>query len=58
MTAHVLINEQQRFIDLGFNEHLAKPIVPIALTQRLTHWLAKAEQSFIINHKRLNSALF
>ena len=45
MTAHALIDDQQRFIDLGFNEYLAKPIDPIALTQRLTHWLAEAEQS-------------
>ena len=45
MTAHALIDDQQRFIDLGFNEYLAKPIDPIALTQRLIHWLAHAEQS-------------
>ncbi|WP_157443099.1 AAA-like domain-containing protein [Colwellia piezophila] len=45
MTAHALIDDQRRFIDLGFNEYLAKPIDPIVLTQRVSHWLARAEQS-------------
>ena len=49
MTAHALIDDQQRFIDLGFNEHLAKPIDPIALTQRVSHWLALTEQP--LQHK-------
>ncbi|MCJ8322041.1 MAG: response regulator, partial [Colwellia sp.] len=47
MTAHALVDDQQRFINLGFNQHLTKPIDPAALTKLITHWLGLASQSFV-----------
>ena len=39
MTAHALVNDRQRFIELGFNEHIAKPIEPKNLVKLLTSQL-------------------
>jgi len=44
MTAHALVEEQQRCIDAGMNDHVSKPIDPEALFTTLTRW-AKARPS-------------
>jgi HPt (histidine-containing phosphotransfer) domain-containing protein len=38
MTAHALVEEQQRCIDAGMNDHVSKPIDPDALFATLTRW--------------------
>lgn len=39
MTAHAMIEERQRCLDAGMNDHVAKPIEPDALFHTLQHWL-------------------
>jgi PAS domain S-box-containing protein len=38
MTAHALVEEQQRCLDAGMNDHVSKPIDPDALFTTLTRW--------------------
>ncbi len=38
MTAHALVEEQQRCMDAGMNDHVSKPIDPDALFTTLTRW--------------------
>jgi|GEM_PF-33113 len=39
MTAHAMEAERQRCLDVGMNDHLAKPIVPELLQATLNRWL-------------------
>ncbi|PHV11763.1 response regulator [Chitinimonas sp. BJB300] len=41
MTAHALLEEKQRCLDSGMNDHLAKPITPQALFDTVAHWAAR-----------------
>ncbi len=38
MTAHALVEEQQRCLDAGMNDHVSKPIDPDALFATLARW--------------------
>jgi signal transduction histidine kinase/CheY-like chemotaxis protein len=38
MTAHALVEERQRCVDAGMNDHVSKPIDPDALFATLTRW--------------------
>ena len=38
MTAHALVEEQQRCLDAGMNDHVSKPIDPDALFRTLARW--------------------
>lgn len=38
MTAHALVEERQRCLDVGMNDHIAKPIDPDALFDTLLRW--------------------
>ena len=38
MTAHALVEERQRCLDAGMNDHIAKPIEPEALFRTLHQW--------------------
>ena len=38
MTAHALVEERQRCIDAGMNDHVSKPIDPDALFSTLLKW--------------------
>ena len=38
MTAHALVEEQQRCLDAGMNDHVSKPIDPDVLFTTLTRW--------------------
>jgi two-component system, sensor histidine kinase and response regulator len=40
MTAHALVEERQRCIDAGMNDHVAKPIDPDQLFSTLLRWVA------------------
>ena len=39
LTAAALIEDQQKALDAGMNDHLAKPLEPVALNQILARWL-------------------
>lgn len=39
MTAHAMVEERQRCLDAGMNDHIVKPIDPDALFHTLRHWL-------------------
>jgi CheY-like chemotaxis protein len=39
MTAHALVEEQQRCLEAGMNDHVSKPIDPDALFATLTRWV-------------------
>ena len=38
MTAHALVEERQRCLDAGMNDHVTKPIEPDALFAALARW--------------------
>ncbi len=38
MTAHALVEERQRCLDAGMNDHVSKPIDPVALFATLMRW--------------------
>ena len=38
MTAHALVEEHQRCLDAGMNDHVSKPIDPEALFSTLLRW--------------------
>jgi two-component system sensor histidine kinase/response regulator len=38
MTAHALVEERQRCLEAGMNDHIAKPIEPEAMFHTLRHW--------------------
>ncbi|WP_374536681.1 tetratricopeptide repeat-containing hybrid sensor histidine kinase/response regulator [Chitinimonas taiwanensis] len=42
MTAHALLEEKQRCLDSGMNDHLAKPITPQALFDTVARWVHAA----------------
>ncbi|MDG4562661.1 MAG: response regulator [Candidatus Competibacter sp.] len=41
MTAHALIEERQRCLDAGMNDHIAKPIEPEAMFRTLLRWVGR-----------------
>ena len=47
MTAHALVEERQRCLDAGMNDHVSKPIDPEALYSTLMRWaLPRPKQAF------------
>ena len=38
MTAHAMVEERERCLSLGMNDHISKPIDPAVLFERLQHW--------------------
>jgi PAS domain S-box-containing protein len=40
MTANVLGQERQACLDAGMNDHIAKPVEPVAFYENLLHWLS------------------
>jgi len=38
LTAHAMIEQRQRCLDIGMNDHVAKPIDPIILFEALARW--------------------
>jgi len=42
LTAHVMVEEQQRCLDAGMNDHLAKPVNPVAMYATLARWVRRA----------------
>ncbi|AZN36448.1 response regulator [Iodobacter ciconiae] len=38
MTAHAMVEERARCLDLGMNDHISKPIDPIQFFECLKHW--------------------
>ena len=47
MTAHALVEERQRCIDAGMNDHVSKPIDPDALFMTLSRWVKPADRRTI-----------
>jgi CheY-like chemotaxis protein len=45
MTAHALVEERQRCLDAGMNDHVSKPIDPDALFMTLSRWTKPKERS-------------
>ena len=43
MTAHALVEERQRCLEAGMNDHITKPIDPDTLFAALARWTAKRE---------------
>ncbi len=44
MTAHALVEERQRCIDAGMNDHIAKPIDPDAMFSTILRWASPKAQ--------------
>lgn len=42
MTAHALVDERQRCLDCGMNDHIAKPIEPGLMFETILRWLGGA----------------
>ena len=42
MTANVLGQERQACLDAGMNDHIAKPVEPVAFYESLLHWLSSS----------------
>jgi PAS domain S-box-containing protein len=53
MTAHALVEEQQRCMDAGMNDHVSKPIDPDALFTMLTRWAKPRPSATEIPAKRV-----
>jgi HPt (histidine-containing phosphotransfer) domain-containing protein len=45
MTAHALVEERQRCLDAGMNDHVSKPIDPDALFETLLRWATPKPKS-------------
>ena len=44
MTAHAMAGDRERCLKIGMNDHITKPLNPIALRQMVSHWLQIGEQ--------------
>ena len=44
MTANAFAEDRQRCLDVGMNDHIAKPVDPDALFTTLLYWLDKTRQ--------------
>jgi len=44
MTAHALLDDRKKFLSVGMNDHIAKPIDPDLLFRLLDQWLPKSSQ--------------
>lgn len=44
MTAHTMAGDREKYLSVGMNDHLAKPIDPDALAETLLRWLKDAVQ--------------
>src|ERR1051325_9565432 len=44
MTAHAMVEERQRCLDVGMNDHVAKPIDPERMVATLQRWIAKSRE--------------
>ena len=56
MTAHALVEEQQRCLDAGMNDHVSKPIDPDALFTTLTRWAKPRASAAEIPAKQVKDA--
>ncbi|WP_182075166.1 response regulator [Deefgea sp. CFH1-16] len=45
MTAHAMVEERERCLSLGMNDHISKPIDPAVLFERLQHWRTQKPSS-------------
>jgi two-component system, sensor histidine kinase and response regulator len=52
MTAHALVEERQRCLEAGMNDHVSKPIDPDALFATLMRWVKPREVSPTGNERR------
>ncbi len=43
VTAHALVGDQDKCYESGMDDYLTKPVAPDALSERVMHWLAKAQ---------------
>ena len=51
MTAHALVDERQRCLEAGMNEHVGKPIDPDALFATLMRWAKPRAQASAVGRK-------
>jgi CheY-like chemotaxis protein len=56
MTAHALVEEQQRCLDAGMNDHVAKPIDPDALFTTLMRWAKPGSSAAESSAKQANGS--
>ncbi|MCP5159111.1 MAG: response regulator [Gammaproteobacteria bacterium] len=56
MTAHALVEERQRCLEAGMNDHIAKPIEPEALFHTLRQWLPSKLGTPALRRRRVISA--
>ena len=50
MTAHALIEERQRCLDAGMNDHIAKPIEPEVMFRTLLRWLGRKASAPVVEN--------
>ena len=53
MTAHALIEERQRCLEAGMNDHVSKPIEPEALFHTLRQWLPSPSGKPLLRRRRV-----
>ena len=52
MTAHALVEERQRCLEAGMNDHVSKPIDPDALFATLLRWAKPAKGQIVVTGSR------
>ena len=53
MTAHAMVEERQRCLEAGMNDHIAKPIEPEALFHTLRQWLPSKSGTPALRRRRV-----
>ncbi|QKJ67163.1 response regulator [Deefgea piscis] len=51
MTAHAMVEERERCLSLGMNDHISKPIDPAVLFERLQHWKTQKQSATPLNEQ-------
>jgi len=59
LTAHALVEERQRCLDVGMNDHVAKPIYPDTLFATLTRWVKPKQDApvFVPKNEKMDPDL-
>ncbi|QZA82406.1 response regulator [Deefgea piscis] len=52
MTAHAMVEERERCLSLGMNDHISKPIDPAVLFERLQHWRVQKQPATPLNEQQ------